>query len=54
MLEDATHQLGEEFIQRASIYNIEKFFGWVSTVDAFCDWVGALDASAEKETTNAL
>lgn len=54
MLEDATHQLGEEFIQRASIYNIEKFFGWVSTVDAFCDWVGALDASAEKEITNAL
>jgi len=35
MLEDATHQLGPDFIQKASVYNIEKFFGWVSTVDDF-------------------
>lgn len=54
MLEDATHQLGEEFIQRASVYNIEKFFGWVSSVDAFCDWVGALNTSVEKEASDAL
>jgi len=35
MLEDATHHLGPEFLQKATIYNIETFFGWVSTVDDF-------------------
>ena len=30
MLEDATHHLGPDFIQAASVYNVEKFFGWVS------------------------
>lgn len=36
MLEDATHQLGPDFIQKATVYNIETFFGWVATVDDFC------------------
>jgi len=36
MLEDATYQAGPEFIQQATVYNVETFFGWVSTVDAFC------------------
>jgi ureidoacrylate peracid hydrolase len=36
MLEDATHHLGPAFLQQASVYNIEKFFGWVATVDDFC------------------
>ena len=35
MLEDATHHLGPEFLQKATVYNIETFFGWVSTVDDF-------------------
>lgn len=35
MLEDATHQLGDTTIQQASVYNIETFFGWVSTVPEF-------------------
>lgn len=35
LLEDATHQLGPDFIQKASVYNVETFFGWVSTVDDF-------------------
>ena len=26
---------GPAFIQEASLYNIEKFFGWVSSVDEF-------------------
>lgn len=37
MLEDATHQLGPDFIQKATVYNIETFFGWVATVDDFCN-----------------
>ncbi|MEO1407082.1 MAG: pyrimidine utilization protein B [Pseudomonadota bacterium] len=35
MLEDATHHLGPDFLQKASVYNVETFFGWVSTVDEF-------------------
>ncbi|MEN0117873.1 MAG: pyrimidine utilization protein B [Agrobacterium cavarae] len=36
MLEDATHHLGPDFIQQATVYNVEKFFGWVATVNDFC------------------
>ncbi len=36
MLEDATHHLGPDFIQKATVYNVEKFFGWVASVDDFC------------------
>jgi ureidoacrylate peracid hydrolase len=35
VLEDATHQAGPDFVQQAAIYNIETFFGWVSTVADF-------------------
>jgi len=40
MLEDATHHLGPDFVQAATVYNVEKFFGWVSTVADFCGAVG--------------
>jgi ureidoacrylate peracid hydrolase len=36
VLADATHQAGPEFAQQAALYNIETFFGWVSSVDEFC------------------
>lgn len=48
MLEDATHQLGPEFIQKAAVYNIETFFGWVSTVAEF---ITAVDQSPREEET---
>ncbi len=35
VLKDATHHLGPDFIQEAALYNIEKFFGWVSTTGEF-------------------
>ncbi len=35
MLEDATHHLGPPAMQDATVYNVEKFFGWVSTVADF-------------------
>ena len=35
MLEDATHELGGPAIQKASVYNVETFFGWVSTTEHF-------------------
>lgn len=36
VLEDATYQAGPLFAQQAAIFNIETFFGWVSSVDSFC------------------
>jgi ureidoacrylate peracid hydrolase len=35
MLDDATHHLGPDYVRQASIYNIEKFFGWVSSVEEY-------------------
>lgn len=32
VLEDATHQAGPEFAQKAALFNIETFFGWVSVL----------------------
>jgi len=37
VLEDATYQAGPPFAQQAALFNIETFFGWVSSVDAFCE-----------------
>jgi ureidoacrylate peracid hydrolase len=42
MLEDATHQAGPEFVQQATVFNVEKFFGWVSTVADFCGTFGQI------------
>jgi ureidoacrylate peracid hydrolase len=36
LLEDATHQAGPAFLQQATVYNVEKFFGWVCTTADFC------------------
>lgn len=35
MLEDATHHLGPPAMQDATVYNVEKFFGWVSSTADF-------------------
>jgi len=42
VLEDATHQAGPDFVQKAALYNIETFFGWVSTVADFKGAFGQL------------
>lgn len=47
MLEDATHHLGPDFVQAATVYNVEKFFGWVSTVADFCGSFGQLPEGSE-------
>ena len=36
VLDDATHAAGPDFAQKAALYNIETFFGWVSTTADFC------------------
>ena len=40
VLEDATNHAGPDFVQQAALYNIEKFFGWVSTTADFCGAIG--------------
>jgi ureidoacrylate peracid hydrolase len=35
ILADATHQAGPPYVQEAALYNIETFFGWVSSVADF-------------------
>ena len=35
VLHDATHQAGPDFMQKAALFNIENFFGWVSSVEEF-------------------
>ncbi len=48
VLEDATHQAGPEFVQKAAIYNIETFFGWVSSVADFKGVVGQIAPTTEE------
>ncbi|RYG87089.1 MAG: isochorismatase family protein, partial [Alphaproteobacteria bacterium] len=42
MLEDATHHLGPPAMQDATVYNVEKFFGWVSNTQDFCGSFGQM------------
>ena len=35
VIADATHQAGPRFVHEAALYNIETFFGWVSSVADF-------------------
>lgn len=46
MLEDATHHLGPQMMQEAAVYNIEKFFGWVSTTADFCGAISQVQPTA--------
>ena len=48
VLEDATHQAGPEFVQQAALYNIEKFFGWVSSVADFKGVMGQIATNTEE------
>jgi ureidoacrylate peracid hydrolase len=36
LIEDATHQAGPPMLQEATVYNVEKFFGWVANTADFC------------------
>lgn len=49
MLEDATHHLGPPMMQEATVYNVEKFFGWVSTTADFCGSFGQLPGQNSAE-----
>ncbi|WP_428492440.1 pyrimidine utilization protein B [Rhodopila sp.] len=53
VLEDATHHAGPDFVQQAALYNIEKFFGWVSTVADFCGAIGQSAPLTAAATTSS-
>jgi ureidoacrylate peracid hydrolase len=36
LVADATQQSGPAFIQDATLYNVERFLGWVTTTNAIC------------------
>jgi ureidoacrylate peracid hydrolase len=36
LVADATQQSGPAFIQDATLYNVERFLGWVTTTDSVC------------------
>jgi ureidoacrylate peracid hydrolase len=40
LVADATSQSGPSFVQDASIYNVERFLGWVTTTEAVCAALG--------------
>ncbi|MBV8925409.1 MAG: pyrimidine utilization protein B [Bradyrhizobium sp.] len=46
VIEDAAHHLGPEFVQKAALYNIQSFFGWVTTAADFC---GAISQVAPQQ-----
>jgi ureidoacrylate peracid hydrolase len=50
VLRDATHHAGPDFVLNASLYNIESFFGWVSTVADFSGAVRQAGADTTSRT----
>jgi ureidoacrylate peracid hydrolase len=46
LIEDATMQAGPPFCQQATVFNVEHFFGWVTTSAALTQAAAALSASA--------
>ena len=40
LIEDATHHAGPAYLREATLWNVERFFGWVAPVaglEAACD-----------------
>jgi len=44
IIADATLQVGPQSVQEATLFNIEKFFGWVSTTKDYLDALKALSS----------
>ena len=50
VLGDATHQAGPDFVHKAALFNIEKFFGWVSSVADFKGAFGQIEPKGGGQT----
>lgn len=49
VIDDATHQLGDDYVKRASLYNIQKFFGWVASTADFCGAISQIPPKQRSE-----
>lgn len=46
MVSDATYQSGPQMMMEATLFNVETFFGWTSTVEHVCSALAATRAGA--------
>ena len=44
---DATQQSGQQFIHDAVLYNVETFFGWVTTTEEVCQALGKIKTTSK-------
>lgn len=54
VLADATYQAGPSEIHQASLYNIQTFFGWVSTTEQFCEVFNTLKSAPYPQKNSSL
>jgi ureidoacrylate peracid hydrolase len=47
LVDDATQQSGQRFIHDAALYNVQTFFGWVTTTNDVCDALKKVDAAVQ-------
>jgi ureidoacrylate peracid hydrolase len=52
LVEDATMQAGPPFCQQATVFNVEHFFGWVTTSHALAEAAGAPRVAAAAHGSN--
>jgi len=45
LLEDATHHAGPPFLRDATLWNVERFFGWITSVEALAAASGITDTA---------
>lgn len=48
LVDDATQQSGQRFIHDAVLYNVQTFFGWVTTTNEVCDALKKEDAAVQR------
>ncbi|KAH9829071.1 pyrimidine utilization protein B [Teratosphaeria destructans] len=51
VLSDAVNHIGPDFIRQAALFNIEKFFGWVSTSAEFIETISGAGKAGAEETS---
>lgn len=50
LLEDACNHLGPDHIRAASLFNVESYFGWVSSCKDFAEYVAAVTAASQPQS----
>jgi ureidoacrylate peracid hydrolase len=45
LVEDVTQQSGPDFMQKAVVYSVENFLGWVTTANEICSALASEEAA---------